>query len=40
MDLKVLMRIGKEPNKEMVSKVLKDEIAIITESEFIDLLGS
>lgn len=32
--------IGKEPNKEMVAKALKDGIAIITESEFIDLLGS
>ena len=32
--------IGKEPNKEMVVKALKDGIAIITESEFIDLLGS
>lgn len=31
---------GKEPNKEMVAKALKDEIVIITESEFIDLLGS
>lgn len=32
--------IGKEPNKETVAKALKDDIAIITESEFIDLLGS
>lgn len=32
--------IGKEPNKEMVAKVLKDGVSIITKSEFIDLLGS
>lgn len=32
--------IGKEPNKEMVAKALKGGVAIITESEFIDLLGS
>lgn len=32
--------IGKEPNKEMVAKALKDGVVNITESEFIDLLGS
>lgn len=32
--------IGKETNKETVVKVLKDGTAIITESEFMDLLCS
>lgn len=30
----------KEPNKLMAAKALKGGVAIITESEFIDLLGS